>query len=845
MKPTTLLFVTLALVLAAARTEPSNIVSPTVILELQPQYHELTDMFEDPTVDQMLNRGYSHRANRKAEAIGGLPMEELGAWLEGSGYGLLLYGAHGAGSETGGETFATSGDGQSKWQWLVDGQYLTPQQMGAYVYQNPARTYWFLTFTTQYTDNEPAGCDVGIISSCYGASSGDFNASCKVAPSSSAGNITLANNFNCLLAHLTYPEYKTFTLADDACRRENPTGYKYAVSNGDWQLFTFPNVAASVNAFIPSICRGRVTIDVDFMSLRGTEVLWVERADGVVVGDTVRVAMLTGHTFSLVDPTGTAASRYRLFEREYDGDILIQADEGVTTRKPIVQSEPVIGKRAAALAGEIGLPKTTATAPTGLVICPDAFTATAQIYANFWTAAGKRVDVVPLSVSGTTTTALHSYIGQRYAEGVRYILLAGSADEHLWFDDPSKWPDLPGTQDWRYWYDDYHTPGGTYYLVSQPARDLIPMWYVADTQYDNMSYWTPYYTTDYYYRSDFPGLRIGRVPVYTDARFLAWVNKNIEYCQSGSVAAWTDEVSTWGQCRNLNGNSGAMMLAMIEEFRGHIPGTLTQHALIDVGWTQEERQTLALADWNAGRGIIYMLGTSSTPYKPVDFFSKAAGWNVGQLTANKYPVVVGTCCGIGTHDMAINPTYGDHFSTEVLTGSSARGTSFVIGPSRGTWAEGNRQMAEKLNEHISVTPALDLGTAFMMAQDEVISDGEPQSVSTGLSFQLLGDPLAPLPGHAVTTATESRPHWPTSLLQNHPNPFNPETTFRFTLSARQHVVLRVYNVAGQKVATVVDNVQGPGLHEVVWEPSGLASGVYFYQLQTSSFSATRKMILLK
>lgn len=121
MRRTIFLCVVAAVICVARETESSNIVSPKVILELQPQYHELGDMFYDPTVDQMLNRGYTYLANRKAEAIGGIPMEELSAWLKNSGYGVLLYGAHGgSGGDTGGETFATFNDADDKKAWLIE-----------------------------------------------------------------------------------------------------------------------------------------------------------------------------------------------------------------------------------------------------------------------------------------------------------------------------------------------------------------------------------------------------------------------------------------------------------------------------------------------------------------------------------------------------------------------------------------------------------------------------------------------------------------------------------------------------------------------------------------------------
>ncbi len=604
--------------------------------------------------------------------------------------------------------------------------------------------------------------------------------------------------------------------------------------------------AASVNAFIPFLNEsGGVTIAVDLMSLRGAEALWVERTDGQLVGDTLMVATMSDHRFAVDDPVGTAASSYHLYEREYDGGVFRRASEGVTAKVPVVQSEPVVAGIAERLIAEIMPVEFDAGGPIGLAICPDAFAATAQIYADYWTAAGRPVEVVLLSVSGSTTSELHDYIGQRYAEGVRYVLLVGSASDHLWFDDPTKWPDLPGSNDWRYWFDDYHTPGGYYDFVSQPTRDLVPMWYVADTEYDNMSYWTPYYATDYFYRADYPALRIGRVPAYTDTRFLAWLSKNIAYCESGSVAAWTDDVGIWGQCHSWDGNSGPMMQVLIQDFRNHMPGALNQYALIDTIWTQTQRQTLALGAWNAGRGIIYMLGTSSTAYKPIHFFAKSGGWNVGQLATEKYPLVVGSSCGIGTHDMAIDPTYGDHFAIELLTGSSTRGTPFLVGPSRGTWAEGNRQMVERLNEHVSVTPALDLGTAFMLAQNEVVASSPPEAVQTALSYQFLGDPLVPLPGAIVTNVAAQRPRQSTALLENYPNPFNPSTTVVYTMTARNHVTVKVYDVAGRRVATLVDGVRSAGPHRAVWRPRDLASGVYFCQLQVGSFSTSKKMVLLK
>jgi photosystem II stability/assembly factor-like uncharacterized protein len=83
------------------------------------------------------------------------------------------------------------------------------------------------------------------------------------------------------------------------------------------------------------------------------------------------------------------------------------------------------------------------------------------------------------------------------------------------------------------------------------------------------------------------------------------------------------------------------------------------------------------------------------------------------------------------------------------------------------------------------------------------------------------------------------------LGQNFPNPFNPTTAIRYRLDARSYVTLVVYNVLGQKVASLVDGVQEPGDRSVEWKAGSLPSGVYFYRLTAGSFTQTKKMLLVR
>ena len=84
-----------------------------------------------------------------------------------------------------------------------------------------------------------------------------------------------------------------------------------------------------------------------------------------------------------------------------------------------------------------------------------------------------------------------------------------------------------------------------------------------------------------------------------------------------------------------------------------------------------------------------------------------------------------------------------------------------------------------------------------------------------------------------------------ALHQNYPNPFNPVTTIRYDIVNSTHVEISVYDIAGRKVATLVDKNQMPGNYAVEWDAKNMASGIYFYTIHSKPFTKTRKLILLK
>jgi len=84
-----------------------------------------------------------------------------------------------------------------------------------------------------------------------------------------------------------------------------------------------------------------------------------------------------------------------------------------------------------------------------------------------------------------------------------------------------------------------------------------------------------------------------------------------------------------------------------------------------------------------------------------------------------------------------------------------------------------------------------------------------------------------------------------SLLQNYPNPFNPTTNIEFSIPKPEFVTLRIYNILGEEVASLVSERLTAGKYTYDLDAGGLASGVYLYRIQAGEYVNAKKMILLR
>jgi photosystem II stability/assembly factor-like uncharacterized protein len=121
------------------------------------------------------------------------------------------------------------------------------------------------------------------------------------------------------------------------------------------------------------------------------------------------------------------------------------------------------------------------------------------------------------------------------------------------------------------------------------------------------------------------------------------------------------------------------------------------------------------------------------------------------------------------------------------------------------------------------------------------------SLSNGIFVRPLSEMIFPDDTVATTTdvSKDYRDSLNAELYQNYPNPFSPSTIIEYRIKKAGFVSIKVYNLLGSVVATLVDERKAPGIYSVRWTPGNLTSGVYFYQMKSGTFTTTKKLVIIK
>lgn len=162
-----------------------------------------------------------------------------------------------------------------------------------------------------------------------------------------------------------------------------------------------------------------------------------------------------------------------------------------------------------------------------------------------------------------------------------------------------------------------------------------------------------------------------------------------------------------------------------------------------------------------------------------------------------------------------------HRNGDLYAGTSGGGV-FRSTDNGATWSETNSGLTNLF--------------VYALAVDSI---GQIYAGTAGGGVFRTAQPTGVTPAHGPTLPNSY------ALFQNYPNPFNPTTTIRYSLPTSSRVVMTIFDVLGQTAAKLVDEEQGPGIHDVSYDASRLSSGIYFYQLHAGDFVSTKKLVLLR
>jgi hypothetical protein len=217
-----------------------------------------------------------------------------------------------------------------------------------------------------------------------------------------------------------------------------------------------------------------------------------------------------------------------------------------------------------------------------------------------------------------------------------------------------------------------------------------------------------------------------------------------------------------------------------------------------------------------------------------------------------------------THMTTIGPVVFDHFefsSTDTVPNAGDRIRIDIILKNSGSVATATNIEAIliSLDTLVDVTGNRrgydDIAPEEMIESDHFysfnISDEHPGSIEIPFRIEIMSDGFVywtdefSIPG--VTDISDRKEKIPTdfTLYQNYPNPFNPKTVISYALPVTCHAELSIYNILGQKVATLVNNKLPAGSYEVEFNGQNFSSGVYLYRIQSGEWQDVKKMLLLK
>ncbi len=575
----------------------------------------------------------------------------------------------------------------------------------------------------------------------------------------------------------------------------------------------------------------------------------------------------------------TAGRFYRLVEVETGGRRAIHGRASPGTRGAPVAPSPLDD---AALRDELAALTEHRKAAGGssrsigdrvVILTVDPYVADLKTYVEEYWEAVAGYDVQVASVGPATTPdpiarreAIRSLISFYVLNGIRRFHLVGDANDWQEFDGPMApqyW--VGGWESIRQQYLSSGYPAG-----GQPTLNQIPTYAVADTMPRgvNMSYVTPYYLSDERYVAGKDAV-VTRWPVSSAGELLAiaakmqahnnavgppppFYSNALGYVGDEDFDDLGDGQRAWQFGANL-----MQAFSMGEPLLFH-PFLLSDYA------PQEWAIMEAVDLWNTTPflRVVAMVGSLSTRYRVVDIFDKENPiypfFVDGLITSPETPLVLAASCSAAdfarTERIGGGPIAGPTPNCEDFLFANGKGAIAWVGPTVGSWQNGNEAIATRFAEELVLNPQRSMADSWRATQERVAAElplGH-HAHQTIDSYVFLGDPFSPFepPRYPVAANPPAPAALELALDSILPNPSRGDLILRLTVPERGRVDLAVYDVRGRRVRTLSDGPLDAGTHEIPWggeeEDGRLSSpGIYFARAQSRGRVLTRKIVRVR
>jgi hypothetical protein len=300
----------------------------------------------------------------------------------------------------------------------------------------------------------------------------------------------------------------------------------------------------------------------------------------------------------------------------------------------------------------------------------------------------------------------------------------------------------------------------------------------------------------------------------------------------------------FGQINGVADNNGVFHVT-VNGYSYWDRGTDTTFAYAALYWNSRDRQWLSMSDESA-EGVDY---TDASPYTypgnglgnayPIISIDESgtrmvAMWQGPEFSA---PGVVNTWAVTVDDPVAIH--YTDLYYNYSNDGGQTWGTAALV---PGASEAGVQESYPYLNQWLE-TDGDNVTVHYLYFVDAIpgtslFDDNNSASDDSYWAYDNFSMTLTDVKGNDVTISSYA-------LEQNYPNPFNPSTTIKYSVPESGLVTLKVYDVLGKEVATIINEVVNAGQHSVNFNADNLTSGIYFYEISAGDFVKTNKMMLLK